>query len=159
MVCYWSISARLPYTFLLPFVLRLAAFVHADNVGWYTRDPGGRGGRATAVPRRNSAYPAYPAQIPETPGEKKNTLFPLCLFSFFSFFFLSRISPKVSAREKERRATVKYFVVTELDMKRDAFFFLMIELNPFHLTHIHMRHYIIFKYFQLLFLLFIVIHL
>lgn len=116
MVCYWSISARLPYTFLLPFVLRPATFVHTEDVGWYTRDRE-EGERWESTAQSHTGIPRTPriAWIPETLGEKT----PLLLF----FVFLSRISRKVSAREKARRAAVKYFVVTELDTERRTLFF------------------------------------
>lgn len=83
---------------------------------------GSRGGRTVGehgtVPHRNSAYPAYRTDSRNS-GKKKYPPYSC------SSFFLSRISRKVSVREREkaRRAAVKYFVVTELDTERRALFF------------------------------------
>ena len=100
MVCYWSISARLPYTFLLPFVLRPATFVHAEDVGWYTRGERSDGRKkSTAVPRRNSAYPAHRTDS-RSFKRKKNTLLPP-VFLFFYFFFIKNLTKSFCKREKK----------------------------------------------------------
>lgn len=128
MVCYWSISARLPYTFLLPFVLRPATFVHAEDVGWYTRvreererESGGRE-KSTAVPRRNSAYPAH--RTDSRSSGRKNTLLPI------SFFFLSRISRKVFAGERKGEEPLWNISWSQSSITERSFF-LWLKLNLF----------------------------
>lgn len=58
------------------------------------------------------------ARIPEAPGEKNTPLTPV-------LFFIKNLAKSFCKREKERRATVKYFVVTELDTERRVLFFMI----------------------------------
>lgn len=129
MVCYWSISARLPYTFLLPFVLRPATFVHAEDVGWYTRIREERGAVGERRARQSHAgIPRTPrtARIPEAPREKAPLSF------FFLFFFLSRSREKfLQEREREGVEPLWNISWSQSSIQRKERFFLWLKFNLF----------------------------
>jgi len=142
MVCYWSISARLPYTFLLPFVLRPATFVHAETLGG-TR---GIGRREERWEKEEHGSPTQEFRVPRAPHgfpklrEEKHPLTP----SFF--FFLSRISRKVFARERKVEEPLWNISWSQCSIQRENCFFLWLKLNFFRLQ-ILLLYFNIFSYF------------